>query len=546
MNLTRRLSFLAFLAIAVLGAARAQDSAYCNITSVQARQLSNGVQITVRADGVLRYQRYWGSDGAKVTIRFTNAKSTVAKSFIDVGKYPVSYIQLSVPQDAKQGVGILLQATLYDAAQVNIESSADQQTAIITVNSQHTVQRRAGGGGPEAVVPAEAAEVAFADGKLSVHAVKAKLTALLARIGKETQTNVAVDDSVKDREVSMALDGLSVDDTLHGIAGASGLALSLIDGVYMVSDGVPTDLATYHLSSTESFRMKYTRAQAASGLLPTFLYSYLHVNEAQNAVVVTAPNQMLDKIRADFQKIDLTPPQIMIEALAVEVATTDDMNADLGLASVKPSWMGSSDPVTGNISYSTIGTLPREFQANLNALVAQGKAQVRANPRMAAVNGQDADLFIGQTRFIKVEYVSSGYKQEQIQGVDIGVKLGMRSWTGGNGEITVTLQPEVSNISEIERESGLPVLSTRRAQTTVRVKDGETIMIGGLTQKQEYRTHTKTPLLGDLPLVGLAFRSTKTNKVNSELVIFVTPHILTDKGRLPDDAKEQALRKRFQ
>lgn len=538
---------IAIFALMAPGLALAQDTAYCNITSVRANQLSNGVQITVRADGVLRWYRDYSSDGNKVTVQFRNAKSTVGKNFIDVGKYPVSYVQLAVPQNAPQGVGINLTASLYEDASVNVEQSNDQQSVIITVNSRRTVLKRAGTeAGTATAPPAEGMRVTFENGKVSVYAVKAKLVALLAQVGHDAGVNIAVDDSVKDREVSMTLESLPVDDVLKGIAGASGLALSDVDGVYMVSDGVPTDLATYHLSSTESFRMKYTRAQAASGLLPTFLYSYLHVNEAQNAVVVTAPIQMLDKIRADFEKIDVAPSQIMVEALAVEVSSTEDSGPALGLLLQKADLTLTSNSATGDISYSTVGTLPNDFEARLDALVAKGKAQVRANPRIAAVNGQDADLFIGETKFIKVQYSSNGYTQDRIQGVDIGVKLGIQSWTGGNGEITCTLSPEVSNISEIERETGLPVLSTRNARTTVRVKDGETIVIGGLTQRQEYKTKTRVPFLGGLPFIGNAFRSSKTNTISSELLIFVTPHILTEKGRLKDDAKEQEIRKTFQ
>lgn len=542
-----RFIWLALIALLTPAIAIAQDTAYCNITSVRATQLSNGVQIIVRADGVLRWHNAY-QGGNQVVIHFTNAKSTIGKNFIDVGKYPVSYVQLSVPQNAAQGVGINLTASLYEQASANIEQSNDMQSLIITVNSRRTVTKRPGAAATDAAAPptVEGMKVTVDGGLATVYAVKAKLVALLAEVGHQAGVNIAVDDSVKDREVSMTLDALPVADALKGIAGATGLALSEVDGVYMVTDGVPTDLATYHLSSTESFRMKYTRASAASGLLPTFLYSYLHVNEAQNAVVVTAPVQMLDKIRADFQKIDVPPSQIMIEALAVEVASTADAGPSLGLLYTKSNLTLSSDSATGGITYSTIGTMPNDFQARLNSLVAKGKAKVRANPRIAAVNGQDADLFVGETKFIKVQYNSGGYTQDRIQGVDIGVKLGIQSWTGGNGEITCTLSPEVSNISELERETGLPVLSTRNARTTVRVKDGETIVIGGLTQRQEYKTKTRVPLLGGLPFVGNLFRSTKTNTVDSELMIFVTPHILTETGRLKDTAREDDIRKRFQ
>lgn len=125
------------------------------------------------------------------------------------------------------------------------------------------------------------------------------------------------------------------------------------------------------------------------------------------------------------------------------------------------------------------------------------------------------------------------------------MRLDITPWTGGNGEITLSIMPEVSNISELDRETGMPVLSTRRAQTTVRVKDGETIVIGGLTQRQEYQTRTKIPLLGDLPILGSLFQGTKTNRINSELPIFVTPHVLTDQGRLKDEAQEQRIRQKM-
>lgn len=544
----KHILILSLLSMWLIVPALAQTTAYCNIIDIRADQLSNGVQITVRADGVLEWSAEGGLFGrrTRITINFPNAKSQIGKNFIDVSKFPVSYIQLSVPQTAVEGVGVAMVVALFEPSRVNVERSNDQQNVIITVSSERTlVGRQNRNNETTAAETTTQLSVEYQDGLLTVHSVKTRLHTLLSEISRKAGINIAVDDSVRNREVSMSVDNLPVDEMIRGIASAYGLALSNVNDVYMVSDGVPTDLAPYRLSGTESFRMQFIKAQVASGLLPTFLYSYLHVNEAQNAVVVTAPTQMLEKIRADFQKIDLPPPQIMIEALAVEIASTEDLSASLGISFVD-SWIRSStDSGTGDIFYRTVGALPEDFQTKLNALEAQGRARVRANPRMAAVNGQDADIFIGQTKFIKVEVTGFGGKQERIQGVDVGVKLSVRPWTGGNGEITLTIEPEVSNISELDRETGMPVLSTRRAQTTVRVRDGETIIIGGLTQRQEYKTRTKIPILGDIPLLGTLFQGTKTSRINSELLIFVTPHILTDTGRLKDEAAEQKIREKM-
>ena len=526
---------LTLLAVLILAApALAQTSAYCNITSIETQQLSNGVQITIKADGVLDWEpvgewsAFYGGTSSRLNMRFTNAKSQIGRTFVDVSKYPVSFLQLSVPQDAVEGVGVVMLIGLYEPSSVNVNRSTDRQSVVVTVNSKRTIASRVKGPGTNGTnAGGTRDEVEVRDGKVYINALRARLLPLLGKLAELTGINLAADDSVKDRE------------------GSYGLAFAKMDDTYMICDGTPSDLATYRLSGTESFRMKYIKAQTASGLLPTFLYSFLHVNEAQNAVVVTAPTQMLDKIRSDFTKVDIAPPQIMIEALAVEVASTEDLDAALATAYRHDHITASTNTATGDISYRTVGELPHQFFAELKALIASGKARVRSTPRMAAVNGQSADLFIGQTRFIKVSINTSAGKQEYIQGVDVGVKLQVRPWTGGNGEITVGIQPEVSNISEQERETGLPVISTRRAETTVRVKDGETVMIGGLTQTQDYRTRSKVPILGDIPILGALFQSTKTSSINSELVVFVTPHILTDTGRLKDDAKEQAIRDRL-
>ena len=103
----------------------------------------------------------------------------------------------------------------------------------------------------------------------------------------------------------------------------------------------------------------------------------------------------------------------------------------------------------------------------------------------------------------------------------------------------------MSNILELDRGTGLPTLSTRRASTPVRVKDGETIMIGGLTQQQDYWSSRKIPLLGDLPLIGFLGRSRSKTSTKSDLVILITPRLLTESGHLPDAAEESRLKQRM-
>lgn len=504
----------------------------------------------------------WSSGEAQqLAVHFSNAKSLVDKNFIDVSSYPVSYIQIGVPQGAEEGVGLDMTISLYASSRFQAQLSNDRTSYLITVYSERTLEKSGKKpAGSTAATPAEETMVTLEDGLLTVRCDKADIHQLLGRIAEKTGVNLTLDDAVR-REVSLNLVRLPVDAVIEAIASAYGLALSKENGVYMLSEGVPTDLCSYRLSGTASFPLRYTRASEASGLLPTFLYSYLHVNQPQNAVVVTAPGQMLKKIGSDLGKIDLAPPQIMIEAIAVEFASSQDIDkvvelragdvtgsgdlVDLLPAQRDALLQGFSQSRTGEVRFSTLKQLPTDFEASIRSLVTRGRARIHATPCMAAMNGYTANFFVGLRRFIRVQFLIGGFIQEQIQGVDVGVKLAVTPWTGGNGEITVQVAPQVSNVAEVDLQTGLPVLATRSASTKVRVKDGETIMIGGLTQRQTFVTHSKVPILGDLPLIGGLFRSRAESTSDSELVVFVTPHILTAECRLPDEQRERDIRERF-
>ncbi|HIE51805.1 MAG TPA: hypothetical protein EYP85_08600 [Armatimonadetes bacterium] len=546
---------LTLLTLGYLAAPAGAQVVYCNITDVTVKPLINGVQIIVQADGVLDWRfgrgegpgairRPRGEMATRISLWFPEARSQVP-NFFDVNIFPVSTIRVFVPQEAQAGIGVAMEIQLVQPSRFEVRSSTDQQSLIITVRTERTVERA--GAGRRRAEEAEAQqvlEVSYEEGRLSIHALKVNIHNLLGEIARVTGLNIAVDDAVQ-HEVSLTLRDLPPEKVMQAIASGYGLALAEMNGVYMFTEGVPTDLAPYNLSGTESFRLKYARARYAAGLLPTFLFKYLLQNPEQNAIVVTAPTQMLDKIRRDLEKIDLAPPQIMVEALAVEITTTAEEELGLSLLRRRAREEYGFDAPLGEVFYRRLDDLKPEFLATLKALLQKGKAKIRANPRMAVINGQTADIFIGTQRFIRVEYLQWGQLQERIQPVDVGVSLEITPWTGGNGEITTRITPQVSNIVELDPQTGLPVLSTREATTSVRVRDGETIVIGGLTLQQEFETKRRIPLLGDIPVLGSLFRSRQTVTTNTELIIFITPYVLTERGRLPDEAAEADIRTRL-
>ena len=543
-------------ALIILTGSTAAARSYCNITGIEVKELSNGVQIAVSSDGRLEFERWGRSDGGTlVRYYFGNARLQMETNFHQVDRMPVSYVQFQVAPNAEQGIGVVMAIKLTERAQVEESLSPDLQTFIATAMTSHTLSRartdrtdRRQDDIDEGTVTIECH-----DGLLTVRCVSADIHEVVARIAHEGGVNVAVNDQVK-HKVSLNVTDAPPDVLLRGIAAGYGLALSQVDGVQMFSEGVlkERDLATYNRCGTASFPITYLKADDARSLLPTFLVSYLHFNSEQNAVVVTAPTQMLAKIEADLKAVDVPPPVLMVDAQVVEISDARVLDRELQVRYLGSEVRTGMDTTTGVISYTEheegqpvagVADTPL-LQSTLRALLSEGNAHIRANPRMAAVNGNRAEIFIGAQKFIRVTFMQSGQEQERIQGVPVGVRLRVTPWTGGNGEVTSTIQVEVSNIRSIDPETGLPLLSTRRANSTVRTRDGETIIIGGLRQQQTETTRSKIPILGDIPIIGGLFRSSSTTSTETELMIFITPTVLDAEGRQSAEV-ERATRSTF-
>ncbi len=537
---------LAATAIILIAVAPAggQD-AYCSITSVKTAGLSNGATITVEADGMLQY-RVRTDDWRKVTeirIDLENARSALSDDLIrPEDTYPISYISFTTAPDAPNGIGLNMRIVLVDASAFSIPEQSDPQKLVINIRTERTVPRGRGNGdngGTETTTEgaeeeAETTiEVEYADGLLTVRALKADLHRVVAEIARAAGINVAVDDRVK-REVSMNVTGLTADQVLQGIASGYGLALSTVGDVKMLSEGIPTDLPTYGRSATESYPLTYLKVDDAASLLPPFLIEYLRRNPQQNSIVVTAPRQMLEKIGRDLRAIDIAPPLIMVEVLAIEITRDGSSESFLDWAYYGDDWETTGSSLSGDVRYAegdsygvSGGVVETEtLSGRVRALLSSGRARIYAQPRMAAMNGERANIFIGRDRFIRMTYIRSGTERERIETVRVGVSLTIVPWTGGNGEITSAVTCEVSNIVDIDPETGIPRLSTRRAEANIRARDGETIVIGGLTQRQSETVRRRIPILSDIPIIGGLFTSSRTRTTDSELVFFVTPRVI--------------------
>ncbi len=403
-------------------------------------------------------------------------------------------------------------------------------------------------------------EITVTSAGVNIHAVNVYAHRLFTRLAEQTNLQIVVDDAIKDRKVTVHLTGKSPLEILDHIVSAYGFSRGEVNGIEMISEGIPRKPSSYLLSDIKSIPTQYVQASNAKSLLPVFLQDHVKVNYEQNAVVLSAPADVLGKFEQDIRQFDIPAAQIMLEILVVEFTNWDEAQYDLGLrwqsAGRGAEWgtltlpagdfnLPSREP--GDVIVRGIADLPNEFRARLEALVSTRRAKVRAAPRIATVSGRWASFFVGIERYLRQPVELPGHEGEEghtTNFIDAGVRLDLCPWTGDGEEIICEIHPEVSTLSALDPVTGLPEKITRTANTMVRVREGHTIVIGGLRQEEERQVRSKVPLLGDLPLLGALFRSSSTFKNRTDLVIFVTPRVLSSTGHLPSE-EEQRLRDRF-
>ena len=400
--------------------------------------------------------------------------------------------------------------------------------------------------------PAEVkVEITLSEQGVTLIAREADAHEVFYRLGAATGTWIIVNQSVN-QKLTLVLRNRTLEEMLETIATGYGLSWSNISGYYMISKGIPDDPASYLLSDIATIPLNYVQASAAKSLLPVFLQDHVHINEQQNAVVLSGPREVLAKFEQDIKQFDIPAEQILIDVLMVELTRDGSERLSSAIQWVNNRDRYSTDSDDGSVEWesnaydwSTYAYLDDQFWVALRGLETSGDASVRAQPSIATVSGQAAEVFIGVEKYLKtnVQMVgqSSGGTRTSIQA---GIRLRVTPWTGGAGAILARIEPEISTLSADDPITGLPEMSSRNASTWVRLKDSQTIVIGGLTQREKRATIGGIPILKDLPLIGKLFQRRSSEEIDTELVIFVTPRRLSAEGKLSPE-EEARLKEKF-
>ena len=276
--------------------------------------------------------------------------------------------------------------------------------------------------------------------------------------------------------------------------------------------------------------------------------------EAANTLLLTYSPRMEGQLVAMIKELDRPPPQVMIQVLMAEVTLDDsfELGMEFALQDLlfsEKAYLGPNGTVQGDnfdfiggtdvgaagsgsgVSFTVTG---EDFNFLLHALQAEGRLEVLSRPSILVQDNQEANITVGERVPTVQDVVVSGVGNvtPSVTYEEVGIILDVKPIINPDGFVNMSIQPEISAIgsSSVPIATGvtLPTFTERKADTSVTVKDGETIIIGGLITSRTNDGETKVPIAGDIPLLGNLFRATRRNTVKTELLIVLTPHVIHD------------------
>ncbi len=426
---------------------------------------------------------------------------------------------------------------------------------------------------------------------ISIDVNDAGLDDVIALLAAESGINVVTDSSVKPEKITLHLHNVTFDDALRAIVAAHDLTVRREGGIVIVgsaagivhadrtvvlplqhaqpdeiakeiAQGLPPgasviadkrtgaivvtgddasidrvrdlvdllDIAPRNGASfpaTVSYRLRYLKPDDVVTKLKALVpEGGFLADEEQNAVLATGSERTQADTQSLIGTLDVASPQVMFEVKVADVTPVND-SSNFGFEFGGLDITGT--PTIGSTAYSfTGGTIP--VIVRLNALITTGRASILATPKLVTINNKEADLTIGET--YPIVYSTSVFGGQNVQYVDIGVHLRLTPTIGADGSVTAELHPEYSELIGYT-STGYPIVANRKIDSTLRVTDNQTIVLGGLMRDTTSETISKLPWLSSIPILGKFFQNKQTAHERDEIVFLITPHVIYPGSQAP-------------
>ncbi|WP_216598010.1 secretin N-terminal domain-containing protein [Propionispora sp. 2/2-37] len=362
--------------------------------------------------------------------------------------------------------------------------------------------------------------------------------------------NIVVDESVakESPRITIRLDHVSLEEALDLIAQTKGLLYRKTENAVIFERSDIAEPCVVRLQYANAEDVKKSIGAAADALKLK-----IEADTQSNALIIAgSPTGML-RIKQIIGALDVRLQQVELEAkvIAISEAATKQLGIEWEWDEFPktyeyqpPTSDGSSGKITspatitrhtpvgdgypGIIQYGRSPEgLPYEFyySAKINALVSKGDAKVLSRPKVTTVSGKEARILIGDRIPVQTETVANGTTSISTTYLDTGIKLTYTPVIGNDGRITAKVHTEVST-PQLVADTKQYQITTREAETYVSMKNGETMIIGGLIGSQTSETISKVPFFSDFPILGNLFKNVQRTGSNSEIIIFLTPHII--------------------
>ena len=414
---------------------------------------------------------------------------------------------------------------------------------------------------PQAIVRDEG------DDMLHITLENSDIRDVLKQLADEGGFNVLATKSVTGT-VTAQLSGMDVNTALAAILKSTGYIARREGNILYV--GTPTDFdqidQTQDVIRTRVYRPNYVKAADLQTLLTPLITPQIgkitvsapaevdipadQVKTGGNnfadtdVVMVRDFETVLKQMDEIFVEVDVKPRQVAIEAMILSVRLTDKYEMGVSwelfldqenvrLLSGRPlPNLAAINPATGGLKF---GFLDQSLSVFIDALETIGDTNVIASPRLTVLNKQRAEIQIGEELGYVSTTVTDNSAVQTVNFLDVGTLLRIRPYIGNDGMIRLEVHPELSTGNvRVEQGMSLPNKSVTQVTTNVMCPDGCTVVIGGLIREDLKNTTTQVPLLGNMPWIGPAFRLKKEDTERIEIIVVITPRIISDEKNVAE------------
>jgi len=390
--------------------------------------------------------------------------------------------------------------------------------------------------------PATAPPTPLVQEPVTLSARSLDIQEVLAMLSRSRDLNIICGPDVQGT-VSIELREVPFTEALQAVVAMAGMEVTRRGNIYFVRRPAGDDPAATALCEARSFRLDYAQPDEVQSVIEQILSPAGRVMSyaPRRTLVVEDRPEVLERVDAVLRTLDVAPRQVMIEARILEARLGRDMQFGIdwslllsnaehhgdGLISIEGF---AAEPNTGAGPGAFASWTEGDFMGAIQSLEGVETLNTLASPRLLAVDGADARIIIGgQLGFFVTTTVENTILQS-VQFIDTGTQLRITPTIAGDGFVRMTIHPELSDGAI---DNGLPSKLTTEVTTEVLIRDGQTLLIGGLIREREEVIRKGIPVLMHLPVLGRLFGSTSRSLIRSELIALITPHVIPTGGDVP-------------